>query len=143
MQCKAAGEEIARATTESIIMKLSSYSRDAKAVLTLATFALEYGEYFLLACIQSSNHVAKSMGTLKGVPVLLGKLEKHGQAVVDLNKLIKATLEVFQCIFGLKKLSNYDKKDKLITVAVYWAIVSVVVSTNQLCYLVTDESDDQ
>ena len=140
MQCKAAGEQIAPETAVlSIIEKLSSYSRDAKAVLTLATFALEYGEYFLLACIQSSNQVAKSMGTLKGVPVLLGKLEKHSQAVVDLNKLIKATLAVFQCIFGLKKLSNYDKKDKLITVAVYWAIVSVVVSTNQLCYLITDD----
>lgn len=140
MQCKAAGEQIAPETAVlSIIEKLSSYSRDAKAVLTLATFALEYGEYFLLACIQSSNHVAKSMGTLKGVPVLLGKLEKHSQAVVDLNKLIKATLAVFQCIFGLKKLSNYDKKDKLITVAFYWAIVSVVVSTNQLCYLITDD----
>ncbi|XP_050275320.1 protein SIEVE ELEMENT OCCLUSION B-like isoform X1 [Quercus robur] len=140
MQCKAAGEQIAPETTVlSIIEKLSSYSRDAKAVLTLATFALEYGEYFLLACIQSSNQVAKSMGTLKGVPVLLGKLEKHSQAVVDLNKLIKATLAVFQCIFGLKKLSNYDKKDKLITVAVYWAIVSVVVSTNQICYFITDD----
>ncbi|XP_050275321.1 protein SIEVE ELEMENT OCCLUSION B-like isoform X2 [Quercus robur] len=137
---EAAGEQIAPETTVlSIIEKLSSYSRDAKAVLTLATFALEYGEYFLLACIQSSNQVAKSMGTLKGVPVLLGKLEKHSQAVVDLNKLIKATLAVFQCIFGLKKLSNYDKKDKLITVAVYWAIVSVVVSTNQICYFITDD----
>lgn len=128
MQCKAAGDEqIARERTVlTIIEKLSSYSRDAKAVLTLATFALEYGEYFLLACIQSSNEVAKSMGTLKGVPVLLGKLEKHSQDVVDLNKLIKATLELFQCIFGLKKLSNFDKKDKLITVAVFWAIVSAV-----------------
>lgn len=108
-------------------------------MLTLATFALEYGEYFLLACIQSSNEVAKSMGTLKGVPVLLGKLEKHSQDVVDLNKLIKATLELFRCIFGLKKLSNFDKKDKLITVAVFWAIVSAVVSTTQLCYLITDD----
>nr|POE55991.1 protein sieve element occlusion b [Quercus suber] len=141
MQCKAAGEQIARDTTQSIIEKLSNYSRDAKAVLTLATFALEYGEYFLLACIQSSNQVAKSMGTLKGVPVLLGKLEKQSQAVVDLNNLIKVTLEVFQCIFGLKKLSNYDKKEKLITNAVYWAIISVVVSTTQLCYLITGDQE--
>lgn len=141
MQCKAAGEQIARETTQSIIKKLSNYSRDAKAVLTLATFALEYGEYFLLACIQSSNQVAKSMGTLKGVPVLLGKLEKQSQAVVDLNNLIKVTLEVFQCIFGLKKLSNYDKKEKLITYAVCWAIISVVVSTTQLCYLITGDQE--
>lgn len=141
MQCKAAdGEQIARERTVlSIIEKLSSYSRDAKAVLTLATFALEYGEYFLLACIQSSNEVAKSMGTLKGVPVLLGKLKKDSQAVVDLDKLIKTTLEVFQCIFVLNKLPNYEKKDEQITAAVYWAIVSVVISTTQLCYLITDD----
>ncbi|KAH7522204.1 hypothetical protein FEM48_Zijuj07G0113500 [Ziziphus jujuba var. spinosa] len=47
--CKLAGEvnneEIAKSTTLSILEKLSDYSWDAKAVLTLAAFALDYGEF--------------------------------------------------------------------------------------------------
>ncbi|KAL0005402.1 hypothetical protein SO802_012963 [Lithocarpus litseifolius] len=141
MQCKGPGENIAREKTLSILKKLSSYSWDAKAVLTLATLALDYGEFCLLAKIQSSDQLAKSMGTLKGVPVLLEKLKKHSQAVDDLKKVIKATVEVIKCIIDLTKLSNYAKKD--VAVAVYWAIETIVASTTQLCYLITDEEKKQ
>uniref|UniRef100_A0A2N9GAY3 Sieve element occlusion N-terminal domain-containing protein n=1 Tax=Fagus sylvatica TaxID=28930 RepID=A0A2N9GAY3_FAGSY len=54
MNCKAGpSDEIAHETTLSILEKLSSYSWDAKAVLTLANFALEYGE-FCVACTNSA-----------------------------------------------------------------------------------------
>ena len=137
MQCKGPGEKIAGETTLSILKKLSSYSWDAKAVLTLATLALDYGEFCLLAKPQSSDQLAKSMGNLKGVPVLFEKLKKHSQAVDDLKKVIKATVEVIKCIIDVTKLSNYAKKD--VAVAVYWAIETIVASTTQLCYLITDE----
>ena len=72
MQCKEPGYPIAHATTLSILNNLlSRYSWDAKAVLTLAAFALDYGEFCLLVKIQSSEELAKSVGTLKRVPVLL------------------------------------------------------------------------
>ena len=72
MQCKEPGYLIAHATTLSILNKLlSRYSWDAKAVLTLAAFDLDYGEFCLLVKIQSSEELAKSVGTLKRVPVLL------------------------------------------------------------------------
>ena len=106
-------------------------------MLTLATLALDYGEFCLLAKTQSSDQLAKSMGTLKGVPVLFERLKKHSQAVDDLKKVIKATVEVIKCIVDLTKLSNYDKND--VALAVYWAIETIVASTTQLCYLITDE----
>ncbi|KAK7847122.1 protein sieve element occlusion b [Quercus suber] len=149
MQCKAPGEEIVHKTALSILSKLSNYSWDAKAVLTLAAFALDYGEFWLLAQIQSSDQLAKSVGTLKRVPILLKRptLQKHKQALIELNNVIKATLEVIECIFELEKLSNHDIKDvpalstgmEHIPVDVYWAIVTVVASTTQLCCLINDE----
>jgi hypothetical protein len=151
MQCKAPGEETAYKTTLSILNKLSNYSWDAKAVLTLAAFAFDYGEFWLLAESQSSGQLlAKSVGTLRRVSVVLKgpTLQNHRHALIELNTVIKATLEVIECIFELEKLSNrYDTKDvpalstgmAHIPVDVFWAILTVVASTTQLCYLTSDE----
>ncbi|KAG6732706.1 hypothetical protein I3843_01G183600 [Carya illinoinensis] len=153
MQCKAPSEEVAYETTLSILKKLSNYSWDAKAVLTLAAFALDYGEFWLLAQNQSSDQLAKSVGTLRRVSILLKgpNLQKHRQALIELNSVIKATLEVIECIFELEKLSNYDTKDvpalstgvDHIPVDVFWAIITVVASTTQLCCLTSDEGKKQ
>ncbi|XP_035547857.1 protein SIEVE ELEMENT OCCLUSION B-like isoform X2 [Juglans regia] len=153
MQCKAPSEEVAYETTLSILNKLSNYSWDAKAVLTLAAFALDYGEFWLLAQNQSSDQLAKSVGTLRRVSILLKgpNLQKHRQALIELNSVIKATLEVIECIFELEKLSNYDTKDvpalstgvDHIPVDVFWAIITVVASTTQLCCLTSDEGKKQ
>jgi hypothetical protein len=143
MNCKAGpSDEIAQETTLSILEKLSSYSWDAKAVLTLASFALEYGEFCVLAQIQPSDQLVNSVRTLKRAPVLLkhATLQKHQQAFVDLNKVIRATLEVIKCIFELEKLSNYDTKVlNHIEVDVYWAIITIVASTTQLSCIFSDE----
>jgi hypothetical protein len=137
----------------SILKMLSGYSWDAKAVLTLASFALDYGESCVLAQNQSSqseDDLAKSVRTLKQTPVLLNatQLQKHKQDFVDLNKVIKETLEVTQCIFELVKQSNYDTNDVAdletvlmghIEMDVYWAIVTIVAITTQLSCLIRDE----
>ncbi|GMY20499.1 protein SIEVE ELEMENT OCCLUSION B-like isoform X1 [Fagus crenata] len=147
MNCKAGpSDEIAQETTMSILEKLSSYSWDAKAVLTLASFALEYGEFCALAQIQISDQLVNSVRNLKRVPVLLKHtiLQRHQQAFVDLNKVIKATLEVIKCIFELEKLSNYDTKVlNHIEVDVYWAIITIVASTTQLSCIFSDEDKKQ
>ncbi|KAK7854706.1 protein sieve element occlusion b [Quercus suber] len=149
MQCKTPGEEIAHKTTMSILNKLSSYSWDAKAVITLAAFALEYGDFWLLAQLHPSDQLAKSIGILKRVPVILRRpgLQKHRRALVELNNLIKATLEVIECIFELEKLSIYDTRDvpalliamDRIPVDVYWAIITVVACSTKMCGLTNEE----
>uniref|UniRef100_A0A2N9GZT6 Sieve element occlusion N-terminal domain-containing protein n=1 Tax=Fagus sylvatica TaxID=28930 RepID=A0A2N9GZT6_FAGSY len=150
MNCKAGpsdeNHEIAQETTLSILEKLSSYSWDAKAVLTLASFALEYGEFYVLAQIQPSDQLVNSVRNLKRAPALLkhATLQKHQQAFVDLNKVIRATLEVIKCIFELEKLSNYDTKVlNHIEVDVYWAIITIVASTTQLSCIFSDEDKKQ
>ena len=148
MSCKPPGEEIAHKTTLAILNKLSHYSWDAKAVLTLAAFALEYGEFWLLSQLQPTDLLAKSVAVLKRVPVLTkpAAMQKHRQAIIELNNLIKATLQVIEVIFELEKLTVYDSKDvpelavaiEQIPIDVYWAIITVVAIVSQIDALTTD-----
>ncbi|KAK7837008.1 protein sieve element occlusion b [Quercus suber] len=114
MSCRDLDEEVAHKLTISILRRLSTYSWNAKAVLTLAAFALDYGEFWLLDQLHQSDLLAKSMGILKGVPTILESswLLKHKNAIDELNNLIKATIDVVEYIFKLEKLlKNNDLKD--------------------------------
>ena len=150
MACRDLDEEVAHKITISILRRLSTYSWNAKAVLTLTAFALDYGEFWLLDQLHQSGLLAKSMGILKGVPTILESswLLKHKNAIDELNNLIKATLNVVEYIFKLEKvLKNNDLKDisslstakDSIPIHVYRAIKTVVVCTTQLCCLINDE----
>jgi hypothetical protein len=149
MVCQTPGEGIAHKTTMSILNKLSSYSWDAKAMLTLAAFSFEYGDFWLLSQLHSSDQLAKSVGILKQVPDIskLPCLQKYEKAIVELNNTIKATLEVIESIFALERLSIYNTKDvpalstaiDHIPVDVYWAIITIVACTTQMCCLTSDE----
>lgn len=98
MSCKSPRDEIGHKTTLAILNKLSNYEWNAKAVLTLAAFALEYSEFWLLAQYQQSDPLAKSVAILKRVPVLTRQaaLQKYRQAIVEVNDLVKATLQVIE-----------------------------------------------
>uniref|UniRef100_A0A2N9E6R4 Sieve element occlusion N-terminal domain-containing protein n=1 Tax=Fagus sylvatica TaxID=28930 RepID=A0A2N9E6R4_FAGSY len=113
MASKAWGEVNAHETTLAILDMLSSYSWDARAVMTLAAFTLDYGKFWLLMQIHTSDQLAKSMAFLKGLPVLAehSGLQKRQQALAELNHLIKVTLEVIKCIFELEKLPNYGREN--------------------------------
>lgn len=150
MSCKPPGEEIAHKTTLSILNKLSSYNWDAKVVLTVAAFALEYGEFWLLAQLQGQplEPLAKSVALLKRVPVLTKPqaIRKHRQAILEVNNLIKTTLLVIELIFELEKFSSYDTKDvpaltpalEQIPLDVYWSIITIVAIVTQIDLLTTD-----
>ncbi|XP_028782760.1 protein SIEVE ELEMENT OCCLUSION B [Neltuma alba] len=153
MQCKPPGEQVAHKTTMSILGKLSHYEWDAKAVLTLAAFAMEYGEIWLLAQMQPNDLLAKSVAMLKRVPGLAkpASLQKHRQAIVELNTLTKSTLQVIELIFELERLSSYDSKDvpSLVTATeqipldVYWAIITIVAIVTQIDCLITESEHRQ
>ncbi|KHN13158.1 protein SIEVE ELEMENT OCCLUSION B-like [Glycine soja] len=153
MSCKPPSEEIGHRTTLAILNKLSNYEWDAKAVLTLAAFALEYSEFWLLAQYQPTDPLAKSVAILKRVPVLAkpAALQKHRQAILEVNNLVKATLQVIEVIFELEKLTTYDTKDvpalglaiEQIPVDVYWAIITIVAVVTQIDCLTTDSEHKQ
>lgn len=149
MASKAWGEVNAHETTLAIFDMLSSYSWDARAVMTLAAFALDYGKFWLLMQIHTNDQLAKSMAFLKGLPVLAehSGLQKRQQALAELNNLIKVTLEVIKCIFELEKLPNYGRENVpalskalyYIPLDSYWVIRTVIGCSTQMTVLVSDE----
>ncbi|XP_059445091.1 protein SIEVE ELEMENT OCCLUSION B-like [Corylus avellana] len=155
MACQTPGEVIAHrtCTTMLILYKLSSYSWDAKAVMMLAAFAFEYGDFRLLAQLPSSDQLAKLVGILKRAPDIskLSGLQKYKKAIVELNNLIKDTLKVIESMFELEKLSTYDTKDvpelaiamSHIPIDVYWAIITIIACTTQMCCVTSDGDTTQ
>ncbi|KAB1221409.1 hypothetical protein CJ030_MR2G013133 [Morella rubra] len=133
---------------------LSSYSWDVKLLLTLAAFALDYGDFWLLAQLQSSHppplqsslQFAKAVGIMKQVPAISKhpELQKHGKDIVDINNIVKATLGVANCVLESENLYSrymtYDIQElstamNRIPVHVYWAIATVVTCSTHVCCL--------
>ncbi|KAE9619182.1 hypothetical protein Lal_00047965 [Lupinus albus] len=150
--CKPPGEENAHKTTLTILNKLSTYSWDAKAVLTLAAFALEYGEFWLLSQHQPTDLLAKSLAIIKRVPSLTKDLGKNRIAILEFNNLIKATLKVIELIFELGKLASiHNTRDvpalipalEQIPVDVYWAIITVAAIVTQIDSITLDKDTRQ
>lgn len=125
---------------------LSSYTWDAKLVLTMAAFALNYGEFWLLAQIYSTNPLAKSMATLKQLPSIIEHTVHLKPRFDALNNLIKVMMDITNCIVQFKELpSLYISSDDPalttaiahIPTAVYWTIRSVVTCATQISSLTT------
>ncbi|XP_059640295.1 protein SIEVE ELEMENT OCCLUSION B-like [Cornus florida] len=141
-RCLSGGE--GHGTTLPLFNALSNFSWEAKLVLTLAAFALKYGEFWLLCQIYSSNQLAKSMAILRQLPVIMehsGSLKSRFDAI---NNLIRAILDLTRCIMELKGLpSNYITQDvpalstatATIPSAVYWSIRGVVACAAQIINL--------
>jgi hypothetical protein len=147
MACKAPGVEIAHKTTMLILNKLSSYSWDAKAVLILAIFALDY-EDFLVP--HSSHQLIESMEIPKHVPATLkhSDIQKYGKTICELNKIINNMLDVIESVFEAKKLHNLTIEDEHLSryklddvdpVNIYWIIITVIACTTQMFCLKSDE----
>lgn len=113
-------------------------------MLTLAAFALNYGEFWLLAQIYSQNQLAKAMAILKQLPGIL----EHSIALKPrfdaLRDLVTAILDVTWCVIDLKELpSAYISREvpamstavAHIPTAVYWTIRSIVACATQITSL--------
>ncbi|KAL0549459.1 hypothetical protein IC582_013941 [Cucumis melo] len=132
------------ATTLAIFNMLASYEWGAKLVLTLAAFALNYGEFWLLAQIYSQNQLAKAMAILKQLPGIF----EHSVALKPkfdaLKDLVAAILNVTWCVIDLKELPSAYISQEVpamstavahIPTAVYWTIRSIVSCATQITSL--------
>ncbi|KAL3723050.1 hypothetical protein ACJRO7_035264 [Eucalyptus globulus] len=146
LSAKALSGSEAHATTLTLLNMLAPFSWDAKLVLTLAAFAFNYGEFWLLAQIQSSNQLAKSMAVLKQMTLIMEHSAALKSRFDKLNSLIQAMLEVTRCVVKLKELpSAYISSDvpalstamAHVTTAVYWTIRSGVACASQITNLTT------
>ncbi|TYI34478.1 hypothetical protein ES332_A03G012200v1 [Gossypium tomentosum] len=150
LSCKCSRGGDAHATTMAIFNMLSSYSWGAKVVnlimcqQTIAAFAVNFGEFWLIAQLCTSNSLAKSVALLKQPDIL-----EHSQTLKThfdaLSKLINAMVDVTKCIVELTEIPfKYISIDEPplsiamahIHTATYWIISNVVVCTRQITSLV-------
>ncbi|KAI3508747.1 hypothetical protein L1887_23760 [Cichorium endivia] len=131
-------------TALALFHTVGNFHWDAKLVLTLAAFALNYGEFWLLAQIYSSNQLAKSMAILKQVPTIMEHTAPLKPRFNALNKLVHSILELTKCIVEFKELpSMYITPDmpamtsaiNTIPTAVYWTIRGIITCATQIAHL--------
>ncbi|KVH88937.1 hypothetical protein Ccrd_024684 [Cynara cardunculus var. scolymus] len=137
----------AHATTTELFHLLSNYGWDAKAAITLAAFAMNYGEFWLVAQLYTANPLAKSLAHLKQLPDII----EHGEVLKPrfeaVTTLIKAMLDLTLCIVKFKELpSQYISVDTPelatatahIPTAVYWIIRSIQIEAYETLLRVMD-----
>nr|POE90714.1 protein sieve element occlusion b [Quercus suber] len=145
-------EETLNDTMESILGTLEGYSWHAQAVLTLAAFVSDYGDFCRhLDQFLSSDHLTKPVGIIKQIPVLRTQPkidDKHKDAILKLNKLIKETFNFIDCIVMLGHLSVEAQDEPKsstdnISFYVFWAIRTVIACTTWMSCLNKDESETE
>ncbi|XP_057734506.1 protein SIEVE ELEMENT OCCLUSION B-like [Arachis stenosperma] len=129
-----------------VLEKLKSYTWDAKAVIALSAFALDFGETWRLSLMQATN---KKENALELHIFKLGEEEDakktKEKANADLiSTLVDRTLQLIDGIIKLEKLianKAYSSKDvpalfkaprDLYT---YWAILGLMACANQMSHL--------
>ncbi|XP_058180200.1 protein SIEVE ELEMENT OCCLUSION A-like [Rhododendron vialii] len=140
---KCSGGNDAHSTAMTIFNNLSNYSWDAKVVISLAAFAANYGEFWLMAQLSATNPLAKSVSVLKQLSSIRAHASSLKSRVDPINNLLhNAILKLIDCIFQFKKLppqyiSHERPPAPLATAmahfpaAAYWTIRSIVVCSTQ------------
>ncbi|KAL3835626.1 hypothetical protein ACJIZ3_010362 [Penstemon smallii] len=143
--CKSSAGGEAHSVTMDLLRSLSNFSWDAKAVITFAAFAINYGEFWLVEQLQIKNPLAKNIATLKDLPDIMehaGHLKDKFKSVVD---LLNTILNVIHCIIEFKELPPpyiSDQSPELsgakayIPTAVYWIIRSLLACASILLNLI-------
>ncbi|KAG5537014.1 hypothetical protein RHGRI_024451 [Rhododendron griersonianum] len=144
LTCKCSGGDDAHSTAMTIFNNLSNYSWDAKVVISLAAFAANYGEFWLMAQLSTTNPLAKSVSLLKQLSNIRGHASSLKSRVDPINNLLhSAILKVIDCIFQFKELppqyiSHERPPAPLATAmahfpaAAYWTIRSIVVGIEEV-----------
>ncbi|KAL3723042.1 hypothetical protein ACJRO7_035258 [Eucalyptus globulus] len=130
------GDE-AHETTLSILEMLTHFSWYAKPVLTLAAFAFNYGNFWLLNQVYSSNQLAMSMAILKQLPTLRSRLNQLNSLILT---MLEATgfvgeLEVLSSAFFSSEVSKLSTAMAEVPDVVYWTIRSAVSCASQITNL--------
>ncbi|KAF7806007.1 protein SIEVE ELEMENT OCCLUSION B-like [Senna tora] len=145
LSCKCSGGGDAHATTMVLLNTLSNYAWHAKVVLTLAAFAVNFGEFWLVSQLGASNTLAKSVSLLKQLPDLVQNSAFLKQHFDTLIQLVKAAFSVTGIIVDFKQLpSEYISEDTPpmsvasahIPIAAYWTIRSIVACASQIASLI-------
>ncbi|CAM8976588.1 unnamed protein product [Rhodiola kirilowii] len=143
MVCKCSGGD-AHGTAVAVLNMLSCYTWDAKLVLALSAFAVNYGQFWLVAQFYSTNQLAKSISILKQLPELMEHSNLLQPRFDAVRGLIKAMIDVTKCIVEFKGLPHkyiapdvpeYAAAMSHIPITVYWTIRSAIACVSQIAGL--------
>uniref|UniRef100_A0A7N0U8I1 Sieve element occlusion n=1 Tax=Kalanchoe fedtschenkoi TaxID=63787 RepID=A0A7N0U8I1_KALFE len=143
MVCKCTGGD-AHGTTIAVLNMLACYSWDAKLVLALSAFAVNYGQFWLVAQFYSTNQLAKSIAILKQLPELMEHSNLLQPRFDAVRGLIKAMIDVTKCIVEFKGLPHqyigpevpeYAAAMSHIPITVYWTIRGAIACVSQIAGL--------
>ncbi|ONI29578.1 LOW QUALITY PROTEIN: hypothetical protein PRUPE_1G202900 [Prunus persica] len=140
--------------TEAIFKKLKTFSWEAKAVLTLAAFALEYVEISGTLPSTMASVTNLPMAILKRVPILIKHetLKKRRAAIAELNNLIMETYHVIGYIVNLDDLLHNNNPNDVPTLTtagrkiptvVYWTIFTIVACTDEINRITSVKYNDE
>ncbi|KAK1554188.1 hypothetical protein Q3G72_009020 [Acer saccharum] len=137
ISCKCSGGGDAHATTLGIFNNLAIYAWDAKVVLAMAAFVLNYGEFWLVSQHYTTNPLAKPVALLKQLTDILQRTDTLKSKFEALSNLIKAMLDLAKLIVEFEEFqSKYIRPDEIptahIPTAVYWTIRSIVYCSTQI-----------
>lgn len=130
--------------TMSILSLVSSYSWDAKVVIALSAFAMNYGEFWLLAQSYTSNQLAKNLAILKQLPAILQHTNILKSRFDTIRNLITVMLDIARCIVEFKEIpleyiatdfTELSEAMSYIPLAVYWTIRCILVCASQISSL--------
>ncbi|GKV37162.1 hypothetical protein SLEP1_g45221 [Rubroshorea leprosula] len=141
-RCTGGGE--AHEAAISILKMVSNYWWDAKLVIALSSFAMNYGEFWLLAQSYTSNQLAKQLATLRQLPEILQHTNILQSRFEAIKTLIISMLDIARSIVEFKELpSQYITADHHalstamthIPLAVYWTIRCMLACASQIISL--------
>lgn len=137
----------AHKTTMDILHMIKHYNWDAKLVLVVAAFAMNFGGFQLVAQLHFTNPLAKAVALLKKLPEMLEFSGNMKPKFEVLFVLIKAILDMVKTIVELCEL--FCKEDFTaespeviatssadVAIAVYWTIRGTVDCASQFVGLI-------
>ncbi|PON53236.1 Sieve element occlusion [Parasponia andersonii] len=121
----------------------------AKAVLTLAAFAMEFRDFSCPLSSQFHQLAAADQEFAESLSISTKEAQKCGQRTVDelreIKNCIMTALQVLEAIFKLHKLISAYNKEGLselkepLMVYIYWIIMAVVTCATRITVLTWDE----
>jgi len=126
--------ECAHQTTLWILHHLRDFSWEAKALITLAAFSLEYGAFMHLYRIQSSDTLVNSLKQLSQVQFRKdpADITAHVTILLQVSRDIKRWAEWSAFGYDLDEVKSLSDAMQYIPLVVYWTIASVVACTGNL-----------
>ncbi|XP_078170437.1 protein SIEVE ELEMENT OCCLUSION B-like [Carex rostrata] len=144
-RCSGISSHDVHATSMEILRMLSTFDWDAKVVLAMAAFAVNYGHFGLTMQLHPTNPLAKAIAVLRQLHDIFGQNNTIKPRFDAVDNLVKAMLDVTWCIIEFNELppeylgaesSEMQVALTHIPTAVYWTIRSIIACESQITGLI-------